>query len=368
MERNHRLRYIDALRGLAILMVILHHSHPYFAGLTRYRLPLFLEVISKNGDKGVTLFFVLSAYTLSVSLANKTANEKNPLRNYFTRRFFRIAPMYYLAICLFLLCAIRSPTPVSVAANFLLIHGSSPYWTNSPVPGGWTVGIEVIFYLLLPLIFLKIKDAASALNLFIVLLLVAKLASSLLFKHPVIADHNLWGLFVYENIMSQLPVFLVGVCLFHFTGEPQMTLASWKSKPLSLALLAILALAQLLAGSVVKDFYIFAIAFGILAYTLSRIKIIVLVNDFTVWVGRHSYSLYLVHLLVANLLLKYQLTRYSSDPGTDYLLRAGLLFSLSCGISLFTYKYIEAPFMALGKRLILRSEHRNTYVHAIKSI
>lgn len=54
-----KLKHIDALRGIAVLLVILVHTSQSIPGIS---LPL--RYFSKYGQMGVQLFFIISAYTL----------------------------------------------------------------------------------------------------------------------------------------------------------------------------------------------------------------------------------------------------------------------------------------------------------------
>ena len=44
----------------------------------------------------------------------------------------------------------RALTAAQVLSNLLLVRGLRPAWINSAVPGGWSVGVEVMFYCLVP--------------------------------------------------------------------------------------------------------------------------------------------------------------------------------------------------------------------------
>jgi peptidoglycan/LPS O-acetylase OafA/YrhL len=79
-----KLPYIDALRGVAILGVILWHCTSF--GTNGYP-DLFTKVIAE-GARGVQLFYVLSAVTLCLSFQRRPTKEKHVLRNYYLRRFF----------------------------------------------------------------------------------------------------------------------------------------------------------------------------------------------------------------------------------------------------------------------------------------
>lgn len=340
------------------MLVVLHHSHPYFAGINNLKLSAFFEFILQNGDKGVTLFFLMSAYTLCLSLSRKRETEISPVRNYFLRRAFRIVPLYYFTIILVLFIHINSPSINSIAANVLFIHGLNPNWINSTIPGGWSVGIEVLFYLIFPFMFFSIQSVPKAINITLLFMLIAKIVTSLMFKNPPVSNGVSWGVFIYENIISQLPVFLIGICLYLITKHKQ----SLKEQPglyKTYCLIALLVIFHVAGGNVLKPHYLFAIVFGFLAYGLSVYPVPVLVNKFTVGVGKLSYSIYLIHLLVSNLLVKYHLNHYSNNTQVEVLIRFTIILSISICISWITYTLIEVPFQNIGRRLIKRLEDKS---------
>src|SRR5947199_8521127 len=84
----------DALRGYAILAVLVVHTRIAL----RQAIPAKLSMVLGFGEHGVQLFYLVSACTLFWSLANRTSADRAPIRAFFTRRLFRIAPMFYLAI------------------------------------------------------------------------------------------------------------------------------------------------------------------------------------------------------------------------------------------------------------------------------
>ena len=86
---------IHGLRALAALSIVLFHQS--YALTT----PAFASVVQHYFGLGVTLFFVLSAFALSHATYGRMS-EPNWVRDYAVRRYFRIAPLFYVDIVFFL--------------------------------------------------------------------------------------------------------------------------------------------------------------------------------------------------------------------------------------------------------------------------
>ena len=136
-------------------MVILVHSGQRIDGIS----PI-LKGISAYGQMGVQLFFIASAFTLCLS-HEKRKIEKYSLTNFYIRRFFSIAPLYYLGITLYFIIEITKGfvshdindsqySLVNVLANVFFVNGFYPPANNNIVPGGWSIGTEFAFYAIFP--------------------------------------------------------------------------------------------------------------------------------------------------------------------------------------------------------------------------
>ena len=102
--------FLDALRGLAALAVVVVHTVQNFnAGSLTPLLGL--------GAAGVQLFYIVSAYSLCLSFNQRRSSEPHAMRSYLVRRLFRIAPLFWVAMALYLLRPLYladSATPVDV--------------------------------------------------------------------------------------------------------------------------------------------------------------------------------------------------------------------------------------------------------------
>lgn len=156
---NH-YRYIDALRGFAFLCVLTLHASQQVPNLPFSSLPVL-------GEYGVQLFFVLSAVTLLRSVSLRSFKERFPTRNFFIRRFFRIAPLFWFGIVFYGLldgCRPRYAAPEGLGVSHfistaLFFHGWSLTTINSLVPGGWSIAVGMTFYLCLPYLAHRITTA-----------------------------------------------------------------------------------------------------------------------------------------------------------------------------------------------------------------
>ena len=118
--------------------------------------------IAHTGQRGVALFFIVSAFTLFLSYDNRR-DEQSPTRNFFLRRFFRLAPMFYVATVVSVVFLPILPGHGATSCSLLFLHGLSSTAIGHGAVGGWSVADEALFYMLLPFLFSRIRSLKSAL-------------------------------------------------------------------------------------------------------------------------------------------------------------------------------------------------------------
>ena len=318
------------------------------------------------------LFFVVSAFTLWLSMANRK-QEKHPTRNFFLRRFFRIAPMYWLGIAFYTywFAAVEGQT-VSVAkilSHLTFMHGVNPYWLDKLVPGGWSITVEMWFYCLVPWLFTRIKSVDQAVRFIAYTMTIACLISIVLTPLSPIPERGLWLSYIFSFFPNQIPVFGFGILLFHLLAKTEQSKAL---RPATLLLAAGVVLLVLTTGfgndllhrtGAVSEgqHYWFSSAFVLLAVGLSQHAPRLLVNPLINYIGEVSFSLYLVHFAVLFVLQRigYADLIHPDRMATaliDFALRYALVLVVSLGLATFFYRFIEMPFQNLGKRLIIYLE------------
>jgi peptidoglycan/LPS O-acetylase OafA/YrhL len=162
-----RIAAIQLLRALAALVMAAGHIAFAFAD----HLPGGLGLAPDDGRAGQTavmLFFVVSGYVMVVS-SERLFGQPGARRTFWTRRFVRIMPPYWIATgVLALIFVTLFPQPVDLArlAQSLVLP---PYWTDDaslrPVPflwAGWTLFFEMMFYALFALLVVWRREIAVA--------------------------------------------------------------------------------------------------------------------------------------------------------------------------------------------------------------
>ncbi len=163
---KEKLQAIDAIRGYAVFLVIACHSPAYIPDLVWPVKRLLLM-----GNYGVQLFFLASAVTLLMSWDASGNNFLNKYKDFLTRRIFRIAPFYFLAMPFYWLVEGHTSDEFSVSvliSNLFFYNAWNPYLMPAipawaPVPGGWSISVEFCFYIIFPFLALLVKNATHAL-------------------------------------------------------------------------------------------------------------------------------------------------------------------------------------------------------------
>jgi peptidoglycan/LPS O-acetylase OafA/YrhL len=154
----------DVLRGLSALVVALYHLL-YWQGVAS---------LHTFGSYGVYLFFVLSGASLAYTYAGRLQQGKLSYRGFLWVRYMRLAPLY-LALMLLVIPWKLSGGGAGLLANALLnasfMFGFFDPAVTSLLIGGWSLGIEAVYYLVFPLL-LMVAMASHRLGWASLLLLV----------------------------------------------------------------------------------------------------------------------------------------------------------------------------------------------------
>jgi peptidoglycan/LPS O-acetylase OafA/YrhL len=342
------LGQLDALRGIAALGVVAAHS-VYLFPASHLTIPLFA------GQRGVQLFFIVSSFTLFLSFENRR-DEEHPTRNFFLRRFFRLAPLYYI-----LLIFTRFTYPElsgswsTTAICALFLQGLTPTLVVHGVQGGWTLACEAFSYALLPIAFRYIRSLTAAVKVFIATAVICGIGSFLL-AHMYPSYHEF---FEFLWFPCELPVFCLGVVCYWIKRE----LIHDENKPVSLLILA----AVVLGGWAMLPFddgglYATSLLAGALLIAVLLHPWRMLVNPCTIFLGRISYSVYLLHgfalHLVAQPLLEMLIKHHvlSGRPIQGDLLRVVFTLIVTIPAATLTWWLIEESGIRVGRRLISRFE------------
>jgi peptidoglycan/LPS O-acetylase OafA/YrhL len=207
--------FIDFLRGIAILLIFLNHipknedllSNPNY-------LQNFFYLIASLGTYGVQLFYIVSAFTLLVSL-NKY--KKINYFNFFLRKIFRILPIFYIGIFFYSFYRDYGPTNfINIFLNLLFLNNIIPP-SNDLIPGGATISTEMNFYIILPIIILFInsyKKSLIAIFFVLFILLFLNLFFEYYFNNQYFGEPNF-----YRTIFTQIFVFLLGFLAFYINKK-----------------------------------------------------------------------------------------------------------------------------------------------------
>lgn len=360
-----KLEYIDVLRAIAILMVIFVHNSQTVHGLSPE-----VKSISEYGQIGVQLFFVASAYTLCFS-QTKRAQEQYQLRSFFLRRFFRIAPLYYFAIIWYFLTdpinnilKIINVTAhydfVNVLANVFFLHGFVPFANNNIVPGGWSIGAEMAFYALFPLLFTLFSWAHSKWGMIplygliivsVLLNITVQMAIGKFWSAELVSDP-----FIYRNLINQLPVFLIGMTVFfhhQYNHDWQIPIAAQFIVFAGLTLVLEQLFDDRQPWILVAVTVFSGISFMILLNILKELKYS---NKILEEIGKVSYSMYIFHFGFVWYLVPGLKMNLEGLVEPHLLLILSFILSVlgSFWVAKLSYKYIETPGILLGKYLITK--------------
>lgn len=353
---DNKIVSIQAMRGIAASYVALFHlSHITF--FPTVSPPDSIAWLVEAGSSGVSLFFIISAFTMCLSTEGRSDSG---FVGFFVRRFFRIAPLFYLWIAL--ACARdylifdKLHTGTEIFWNSIFLINFKRDYVDAIPWAGWTIGVEMVFYACFPLVFKLTKNIRdSAIFLVVVTAIGLQWSSHFLIEHNDVKYATL-------GFASRFPIFILGVLLYRlylFSSDFNQQRRKYISA-LAIAsglVLMIYTSKQKLGLAGLPVDYTQSLAWATVMYGLLISSRGLLNFKPLVFVGEVSYSVYLSHATVLHLLSMAGLfTWIASLAGgagfifyfTSFLL--GMIVVIA--VSFVTYKLVESPGIRFGSRLL----------------
>jgi peptidoglycan/LPS O-acetylase OafA/YrhL len=338
------LKFLDGLRGIAALYVVIHHScQASYVGLEMPGGLFFL----RWGRAAVTIFIAISGYCLGLPVVRAGFTLRGGTLHFYGKRARRILAPYYVALaagiamCVFLLTPaglrlawLSNPFIIrAIIAHIFMVHNWSPnlaYMFNGPL---WSVATEVQIYLIFPSMVLLWRRWGSIYMLICFF----------------VASHLALYLSGHRGSINYLFVFALGA----YAAERSLDERHLRALKITfyICLIGFLALPD------VKEVYqdlIVGVGISCMMTLCARSnfwpRAVLSLRLFT-WLGGFSYSIYLIHAVIQTIYLDTRiglLPRFPPGPLRLLFMCFGLT-PIILGLSYLFHLAVERPFMTVHK-------------------
>lgn len=371
---------LDVLRGLAILVVLMHHSPLAFdsAGVLR---PLALKLVW-FGWSGVDLFFVLSGFLIGGLLFEEIRRTgRVNVRRFLVRRGFKIWPSYFcLLAASAAMYAYAHHSPPEVLWTYLpnVLHLQNYLGLPAEANHTWSLAVEEHFYIVLPVMLLLLAKTSRGLKPrwfgglgvgFLVMVLAVRVLST--------HQGGLWFPQLGETHL-RLDALLCGVLLAYLRqSNGELFARIGKHWMLLLLLAAVLMLPAWYEGRNQYTLKTIGLTMTYLSYACLLVAFVNARSSGSMlgralaspparalaWIGTLSYGMYLWHFQFGNLVTSRVLALVPLSAGaTHWVIGTIIHVSSAILLGLLSTLLIERPMLALREKLApsrRRSESRD---------
>ena len=328
-KKQNRFIQIDALRGIAAVVVVLHH-YLFIYGRDFNRQQLLPQVF-EHGYFGVELFFIISGFVIYYSISKSAS-----IKTFLLKRAIRLYPIYWICLIITFVAIQIFPLSVSRNTNFkeallgLTMFNGLFKGVKSVDPSYWSLLIEWFFYIMIAVVF-AINKNKEKIKLFLWGWLVLILFYNLVYKIPVIG--------AFFNLRYG-PLFIAGICFYYIYALNEQTFHNW-----------LLLTASYVAAMVsLQDLYL-------LFPALTVIFLLVIValhfnfkffqNSMLLFLGKISYALYLIHQNLGFIIME-----LGHKAGIPFFISVIGALSISILIAFLLTNYIEQPISNKLKKVL----------------
>lgn len=305
MQLNGRIKAIDILKGIAMIMVILFHYEQGF-GICKWFHYL---------QTGCPIFFVCSGFGIISLISRKYSSlveDRNTLFSFYLSRFKSLAPGWYLAfVVVFIINTIMialtgktlnfgvNRSPLAIIINLVFLNGLFPFCNNNVMLGGWYIGTTAILYLITPLVLLYLNKSNNRKLFFIVTSIIGMIVWFILLE--LFGERFLYNGFSYFFFLVHYPEYLLGIMLFLDINEDKLNKKQVKScLPIGI-IVFVTALSLFFSGLPFSDI-ISAWATAMATYLVLYYLIVTeatrngtIIGNILASYGKNSYGIFLLH-------------------------------------------------------------------------
>lgn len=355
VPKKTRIVFIDIGRGLGALLVFYSHlAHPWvIAKGENAPYVSFIEALTSNpmhmgqqgiGQIAVPFFFLVSGFVVT-PIALRQGQGR-----FAVNRLIRVyAPMIFVVLltALLLLVHLHPPetpgqpqtlNPFTVLTNTLLVN-----YLITPqvvlVPVAWTMIVEVLFYVLLMLLLPVLRRwvwltiAIELTFIFVVMMSSRQFSASY---------------FLFAVNVSYLPIMIIGQTIWATTSK---RIPLWAGAVFGGVAWSLYVLGDIINVGRVDTSYNLAMAFAVACFLMGMFAEPKLKQrKFWTALSERSYSIYLLHMLVAFVLLN--LLR----PAVPLPIALVIVIAVAFGVVEVSYRFVEQPSHALARRLSYRKQ------------
>ncbi|WP_433424673.1 acyltransferase family protein [Microtetraspora malaysiensis] len=382
------MAWLDALRGIAALVVVFEHALQPL--LPEARFPI--KAVFEPGWYGVMVFFLVSGYIVPASL-----ERRGDVRAFWISRFFRLYPLFGVSVAgMALLVALGwddphiwwSTRPFSLALGHLTMLQNLQSMPNL-VSVLWTLSYEMAFYLLLTAMFtlgMNRRSTTSALGFAAAAVLgagtlpVALLSAgrsgrmlTVALVVTVLLAVGLAAVLKGAGAVRHAGAIVIGVTVLGLLAVNQSYPGPWQGLLILATMFAGTALYRAEQGEIswrqagwvalvpVAGIWLARGGFGFQTATVAAWVTFAAgmalrhwrMPRALAWLGLVSYSIYVLHPLLLESVAWFWPEPLAVPLGTRLVALACVVGAL-LGLSALTWRFVEAPAQRLGKRLISR--------------
>ncbi|WP_419757634.1 acyltransferase family protein [Acidisoma sp.] len=340
---RHQNLPLTSIRGFAALWVVGHHLQ-FVLAYAGYDAAGWLF---RPGYVAVDIFFVLSGFVITAVHRDLTLPG---LRDFFLRRIFRVYPLHLFVLALILGLWVWSearfgnhdPTErlrdlpiVVLLLQPYLLHGLT--WNTV----SWSIGVELLCYVLFPLVIGAMRRLEFV-GCVLILLMMAAIE-----RH--VQSDMVWG---WPAVARGLAGFGLGMAV------QQMTVLVRRPRPRTASLIEAAALLAILLAVLGDHLRLIPVFAAVLIWGLAAECGVIargLGAGWCVWLGRISFSLYLIHPTLIGLAFVWLPPgRLGLGHAADGMLWTLLMLALLLGLATITWATVEEPARRFGIRLAKR--------------